>query len=189
MSASATAPAGDAGQPAPKRKGKLLLIIASLVLLALAVAVAALLWIKKQQAMEEYDELDEAVQATQKVDPKHPPVYLELDSMVVNLADPGGSRFAQLGITLKLKDESTAAAIKSRMPSIRNGILLQISQRTANELLSLEGKQRLNRDIVREISTEMGYRLDGEATSVEAARARRQTHPVQEVLFSSFLVQ
>ena len=100
MSASATAPAGDAGQPAPKRKGKLLLIIASLVLLALAVAVAALLWIKKQQAMEEYDELDEAVQATQKVDPKHPPVYLELDSMVVNLADPGGSRFAQLGITL-----------------------------------------------------------------------------------------
>ena len=75
------------------------------------------------------------------------------------------------------------------MPSIRNGILLQISQRTANELLSLEGKQRLNRDIVREISTEMGYRLDGEATSVEAARARRQTHPVQEVLFSSFLVQ
>ncbi len=194
MSASATAPAGDTGATKPKRRGKLLLIVIGIAVLALAGAVAALLLIKQHQAEDEYDDLDEPAQVERKADPKHPPIYLPLDSMVVNLADPGGSRFAQLGITLKLQDEATATAIKSRMPSIRNGILLQISQRTANELLSLEGKQRLNRDIIHEISTEMGYGPDKAAAGDDPyrqgkPRARKQPNPVQDVLFSSFLVQ
>lgn len=193
MSASATAPAGEAGTQ-PRRKGKLLLVILGTAVLMLAGAIAALLLIKHSQADDGYDDLDEPVQATRKVDPKRPPTYLELDSMVVNLADPGGNRFAQLGITLKLQDEETAAAIKSRMPSIRNGILLQISQRTANELLSLEGKQRLNRDIIQEISSEMGYSTGrpsagGDPQRPGSPRTHQQANPVQDVLFSSFLVQ
>ena len=113
--------------------------------------------------------------------------------MVVNLADPGGNRFAQLGITLKLQDEETATAIKSRMPSIRNGILILISQRTAEELLSINGKQELMTDIVRAISDEMGYEMeepeDESGKKPTKKRRRVPPNPVQEVLFSGFLVQ
>ncbi len=55
------------------------------------------------------------------------PTFLPLENMVVNLADPGGDRFAQVGITLELQDEATATTVKQYMPSIRNGILMLVS--------------------------------------------------------------
>ena len=190
---SAPAPASaDGGEAKPKKSKKLLFIIVGVLVLALVGAGAAIFLLKKQAAdSEEYD--DEPAAVEHKADPKHPPTYLPLDSMVVNLADPGGNRFAQMGITLKLQDEETSNAIKNRMPSIRNGILILISQRTADELLSVKGKQNLVSDIVAEISNEMGYEIDSHEEEAPARngkkRRRAPPNPVQDVLFSSFLVQ
>ena len=190
MSAPAPAPA-EAGDAKPKKGMKLLFIIVGVLVLALVGAGAALFLLKKNAADEE--EYDEEPVAEQKVDPKKPPTYLPLDSMVVNLADPGGNRFAQMGITLKLQDEETATAIKTRMPSIRNSLLILISQRTADELLSVKGKQDLVADIIYEISMEMGYEIDEpEAEAPKDNRKKRRRappNPVQDVLFSGFLVQ
>src|SRR5256885_10779479 len=62
------------------------------------------------------------------------PTFLPLDNLVVNLSDTGGDRFVQIGITLELADEKTATTVKQYLPSIRNGILMLVSQRTAEEL-------------------------------------------------------
>lgn len=192
---SAPAPkAAEEGGDKPKKSKKLLFIIVGVLVLALAGAGGALFLMKKNAADEEGEEGDEEpVAAVQKVDPKQPPTYLPLDSMVVNLADPGGNRFAQLGITLKLQDEATATAIKTRMPSIRNSMLILISQRTAEELLSVEGKQKLNTDFIYAISEEMGYEVEEpeEPGKQRPGKKRRRAppNPVQEVLFSSFLIQ
>lgn len=85
------------------------------------------------------------------------PTFLPLENMVVNLADPGGERYAQIGITLELQDEATATTVKQYMPSIRNGILMLVSQRTADELLQREGKEQLATDILREVTRPMGW--------------------------------
>ncbi len=192
MSAPAPKTAEEGGEKSKKSK-KLLFIIIGVLVLALAGAAAAFILLKKNAAEDGEEVEEEPVAAVHKVDPKHPPTYLPLDSMVVNLADPGGNRFAQLGITLKLQDEETATAIKSRMPSIRNGILILISQRTAEELLSINGKQELMTDIVRAISDEMGYEMeepeDESGKKPTKKRRRVPPNPVQEVLFSGFLVQ
>ena len=192
MSAPAPKPAEEGGAQ-PKKSKKLLFIIIGVLVLALVGAAAAFILLKKNAAEDGEEAEEEPVAAVQKVDPKKPPTYLPLDSMVVNLADPGGNRFAQLGITLKLQDEETATAIKSRMPSIRNSILILISQRTAEELLSVNGKQELMTDIVRAISDEMGYEMEEpeDDSGKKPAKKRRRVPPnsVQEVLFSGFLVQ
>lgn len=116
--------------------------------------------------------------------------------MVVNLADPGGGRFAQVGITLKLEDAKTADNVKLYMPSIRNAILMEISKRTADELLGIQGKEKLTRAIVREVSGQLGFEIDDdeeeETDPVKAAKKKRRAPaytPVEAVLFSSFIVQ
>lgn len=187
MSAAA---ATDATPPA-KPKSKLMLIVAVVVVLALIGAGAAFFLLKKNAAEdEEYaDEAPAAAQQSSKS--KTPPTFLPMDNMVVNLADPGGSRFVQLGITLQLQDAKTGEDLKVYMPSIRSGVLLLISQRTTDEILQIQGKEQLATDIIAEISGVMGYEIDEPDTGTERKTKRRRAppNPVQAVLFSSFIVQ
>jgi len=122
--------------------------------------------------------------------------------MVVNLADPGGDRFAQVGITLELADAKTAEQVKAYMPSIRSGVLLLLSQRTTDELLTREGKEKLALDVRREVSRPLGYTVpkprkrpasrnpdDEDDEDDEPRRPRVDDNPVRQVLFSSFIIQ
>lgn len=197
----ATKPEADSAAAAEKPKSKkLLLIIIGVVVLALVGGGAAFFLLKKhpEEAAEGEDhaEKPKAAPVRKAPDPKTPPTFLPLENMVVNLADPGGGRFAQVGITLKLEDSKTADAVKLYMPSIRNAILLEISQRTADELLGVEGKEKLVRSIIREVSAQLGYDIgedeDEEADPAKATKKKRRPPaytPVEAVLFSSFIVQ
>jgi flagellar FliL protein len=100
----------------------------------------------------------------------------------------------QIGLTLQLQDVATETAVKAFLPSIRSQILMLISQRTAEEMLGIKGKEKLAADIIATISREMGYAVPDtpEADGADAPRKRKPRaapHPVQAVLFSSFIVQ
>ena len=168
--------AGEADVKPAKGKKMLIIILAVVLLLVLAGGAAAFFLLKKQGAGDEGEEAEAAPAKTVKADPKSPPTFLPLENMVVNLADPGGNRFAQVGITLQVDSQATSDALKVFMPSVRNGILLLLSQRTTDELLQVQGKEQLAADIIAEISRQMGY-------------DNRRQNPVQAVLFSSFIVQ
>ncbi|MBL0917131.1 MAG: flagellar basal body-associated FliL family protein [Hydrogenophaga sp.] len=184
MSAAATATA-DAPE-APKKKGKtLLFVIIGVVVLAIAGAAAALFILKKNTAEDEYD--DEPVAQTKHADPKSAPTFLPLENMVVNLADAGGNRYIQIGLTLQLQDSATGDAVKAYMPSIRSRILVLLSKRTGEEVLSAEGKDKLGKDIIAAVSDVMGYAVPKDED--EGKRRRGPANPVQAVLFSSFIVQ
>jgi flagellar FliL protein len=187
--ATATAP------EAPKKKSKkLLFIIIGVVVLALIGAAGALFVLKKNTA-EDDEYADEEPAAQVAKDPKTAPVFMPLENMVVNLADPGGGRFIQLGLTLQLQDAKTEADVKVYMPSIRSQVLLLISQRTADEMLQVQGKAKLAKDIIAAISNEMGYEMaDPEAELADDApkkkkKSKTPPNPVQAVLFSSLIVQ
>jgi flagellar FliL protein len=171
------APATGEAEVKPAKGKKMLIIILAVVLfLVIAGGAAAFFLLKKKGADAEGDAEDAAPAKVSKIDPKSPPTFLPLENMVINLADPGGNRFAQVGITLQLDTQATSDAIKAFMPSIRNGILLILSQRTTEELLVVQGKEQLAADITAEISRQLGY--EG-----------KKHNPIQAVLFSSFIVQ
>ena len=174
----------SAAAPA-QAKSKKLIIIGALVALLVVAVVAAMLVMNNQSRGDMYGD-DAPAQKTVLV-----PTFLPLENMVVNLADQGGDRFAQIGITLELQDDATATLVKQYMPSIRNGILMQVSQRSAEELLLREGKENLAEDILREVTRPLGIttaRADAdEATAGE--RPRRRNSSVRRVLFSSFIIQ
>jgi flagellar protein FliL len=186
-----TAPEHSAPE-APKKSKKLVLIIAIVALLA-AAGGGFVYWKKMKAASEEETTPAHAAH----VDPKAPPTFLPLENMVVNLADPAGDRFAQVGITLEVTDSKTAETVKTYMPSIRNGILMLVSQRTSEELLQREGKEKLAEDIRREVAKPLGVDPDEEEheapqTSGSKKKAKKKKsipNPIQGVLFSSFIVQ
>lgn len=189
-------PQAAAAEPEkPKSKKMLIIILAAVLLLVLVGGGAAFFLMKKKPADDEEHGDTQAKPAAvhKKVDPKAPPVYLPMENMVINLADAGGGRFAQVGITFKVDDTATSDAIKLYMPSIRNAVLMQISQRTSDELLALEGKEKLTLAIIREVSMQLGYEVEDEeddsAKTTKRKRPPPPPSPVQAVLFSSFIVQ
>ncbi len=196
MSDAAAATAdGTAEKPKKSKKKMLFIILGIVLLLGLAGGGGALYLLKSATSDEGDHEPEEEEVHYEAPDPGTPPTFLALDSMVVNLADPGGNRYAQLGITLQLQDAETEEAIKVYMPTIRNGILLIISQRTSEQMLGIEGKQTLAKDIIAEISHVMGYQVEEPKSADESERKSRRKrrrappNPVQEVLFSSFIIQ
>ena len=188
----------DAAAPPPKSR-KLLLIVGVLVLLLALAAAGGWFYVSKQRAALEGEEEPAVV----KVEAKGPPVYLPLDNLVVNLADPGGEKVAQVGITFELSDSRVVEKVKQYLPTIRSGVLLLISQRTAEELLQREGKEKLQRDILREALRPFGFAEPAQEAAVTAPvagtkkakaakkekEASQEVPPVRAVLFSSFIVQ
>ncbi|MBB6561512.1 flagellar FliL protein [Acidovorax soli] len=192
MSANAAAPAKEK----PKSKKMLIIVVALVLVLGIGGAAAFFLLGKKKPAGDE-EEAAAAEPAHQTA--KTPPTFLPFENMVVNLADPGGDRFAQIGITVEVADAKTAEQIKLYLPSIRSSVLLLVSQRTSGELLAREGKEKLAKDILREVSRPLGYTVPRDRPK-RAASAEDEDeddrpvrkppkNPVQGILFSSFIIQ
>lgn len=198
--------AEETAAPAPVKKGKkkwLLIIIALVVVLA--IAAAGVLWFLAKQRSAHLDDEGGDEPTAQVEESKTPPTFLPMDNMVVNLADPGGDRFVQVGITLELNDAKTAEKVKAQMPAIRSGVLLLLSQRSADDLLSRDGKEKLATDIRAEVLSALGYtpprpkkarkRAADEEGDEDAKPAKPvkpaidRNAPVRAVLFSSFIIQ
>lgn len=191
----AAKPESSDAAKAPAKSKKMLFVILGVVLVLVIGGAGAFFFISKQRAAA-YDEEGGAPAKAVEAAHKTPPVYLPLDNMVVNLADPGGDRVAQVGITLEVRDAKASDSVKVYLPAIRSGILMLISQRTAEQLLSQEGKQGLANAILKEASIPFGGGHDDveeEDASVskkkKSKRAPVVEYPVVGVLFSSFIVQ
>lgn len=190
----ATKPEAAEEVKAPAKSKKMLFIIIGAVLV-LALGGGAFVFMSKQRAAAADGEEDAPAKVAH-VDPKLAPVYLPLDNMVVNLADPGGEKVAQIGLTLQVADARASDSVKAYLPTIRSSILLLIAQRTSEELLSPQGKEKLAKDILRKASLPFGgeeEEPDAEEAPVKKKKSGKKAvvhdYPVTGVLFSSFIVQ
>ena len=183
--------------PAPAKSKKMLIIIIAAVLVLALGGVAAFVLLKKQQSAAS-DEGDDAAPAKPVVHaaPTGPRAYLPMDSMVVNLADKEEQRVAQVGITLEVADAHAVEEVKAVLPPIRSGILERLSQFTAAELLSPDGKEKLKKQILSEAAVPFGGgdddSEDDDSANTKKKKKKKAAHaeyPVTGVLFSSFIVQ
>jgi len=172
--------AGAAGGETAKKKPllkKLMLPLIALVVLGGGGAGGWMYW-QSQHAKPE----DPAVAKAKKAEHLPPPTFLPMDGLVVNLAGRDGERMAQVGITLQVSDAKVAEQLKLQLPAVRNGVLLALSRKSAEELLAPEGKEALAKDILKEARAQLPH---GEAPP----KGEEHVEPVQKVLFSSFIVQ
>ncbi|MBN8748091.1 Flagellar basal body-associated protein FliL [Xylophilus ampelinus] len=192
---SATTADPTAAEPGKgKGKSKLLLIVLALVVLGGAGGGG---WFYLQSKKAHVEDEEEEVHASAKKPAS--PNYLALENMVVNLADPGGERVAQVGITLDLSDAKAADQLKAMMPAVRSSVLLLLTQRTSEELLKRDGKEKLAQDVQVEVARALGYEVPKASRKAKDAddedepprrKARKApASPVNAVLFSSFIVQ
>jgi flagellar FliL protein len=108
--------------------------------------------------------------------PVPPPVFFPLESLTVNLqSDDGAMHYLRTGLTLKLHDEKTQAALTERMPEIRSRVLLLLSGKGPDDLATVEGKRTLAGEL---------------RTAIEmTAGTAQQPVRVDDVLFTEFVVQ
>lgn len=192
----ATAAAGNDAAVKGGGKKKLIIIIA-IVLVVVLVGVGALLMMKKKSHADDEEGAAEEkpAAAAHAAKPGTPPTFVPLDPFTVNLADKEVDRFAQIGITLEVADAHFADQLKAYMPAIRNNVLIVLSHKTSAELLSVEGKEQLAKEIRRESVRPMGIELDDEDEEADTAPKKKKKKkrpvesPVTQVLFSTFIVQ
>ena len=185
-------------QPAQKSGGKrgLLVGVAS-ALIALVLGVGGAWFFLGHKSGEH------AAQA--KAKPAAPPLFVTLDPFVVNMAGDV-QRFLQVGIDLRVADASVSDQIKAHLPEIRNGVLLLLSSKKAEDLADIEQKNRLREELRAAVNKPLGISVpaaktaggEGLAPVGEAHAADQAAEPsdaaqpgagVLEVLLTSFVIQ
>lgn len=151
-----------ADTPPKKKKGKLFLVLG--ILLALGGGAA---W---------YFTSSGTKPAEHNEDKPKPPVFVTLETFTVNLqAEGGGEHYLQVGIDLKVADTTVVDLVKVHMPEIRNGVLLLLSSKSAEEIANLEGKQKLSAEIQEQVNKPLNAKATGKG--------------VTGVFFTSFVIQ
>jgi len=215
---SAAPAAAPAEGEAPKKGNKKLVIIIAAVVLLLVVGGGGAFFMMKKTAAEaeaaaaadeEGGGAEHAKPAKEAKKPEHgkdehagPPAFVPLEPFVVNLTDRESERFAQVGISLQVDDHKLAEEMKAYMPAIRNAVLLILSHKSSEELLSQEGKQKLAEEIRRDAARAMGYEIEDpeeeEPPEDEAAAKKKKKkkkkkvesyNPIVQVHYSNFIIQ
>lgn len=143
------------------------------------------------------------------------PVFVNMDAFTVNLHPEVSDQYLQLIASLKVLDEQTSETIKLHMPEIRHRILMLLSSKKASDINTTVGRQRLAQEMRYESNTVLwkaaGIKpppalepakpigtTDGQAEPPPAAntaegptplREPGPNDPVQEVFFTSFIIQ
>ena len=155
-------PAPAAAAPAKGGKKKLIVIAAAVVVLGGGGAGAAY-YFKSTPAEDAHAE-----------PPASERGLISFEPFIVNLADPGGTRFLKASVQLIVKDAEIAKEVEETpvmLMQARSTILDVLSQQTAEHLVSPEGKA--------EVRTAIKERVAANVHELE----------VLDVLFSDFVVQ
>lgn len=82
------------------------------------------------------------------------PLY-SLDTMIVNLADHGGKRYLRVTMALELSDPESVATIESRLPQVRDAVLMILPTKTYDDVSTTDGKITLRNQVMEKINTLM----------------------------------
>jgi len=94
--------------------------------------------------------------------------------LVVNFEDSSAVRFLQITMEIQGRDQKVIDSVQKNIPVIRNNLLLLMSNRDYQSLMSREGKEKLRQECLNEVRA-VQKKLGGE--------------DVDDLLFTSFVVQ
>ncbi len=162
----AAAAAADA-PPAPKSKKKLIIMIVAGVLVLGGIGGGAAIFLAKKNAPSKEKE--------HKAEPAKAPVFLALEPFTVNLQSDAGDKYLQVSMTLKVLDEEQVNLIKTNMPQVRSRLLMLLSSKDSNEILTGDGKKKLVKEIIEQVNLPFAPKGEPQKAS--------------DVYFTSFVIQ
>lgn len=110
------------------------------------------------------------------LDKKKPATFIKLDTFTVNLqSEDHEHRYLLVELAIKVSQTEIVDIVKEKMPEIRNQILLLLSNRSADQISSLEGKRLLSQDIAEAVRQKIDYEI--------------LRDDIKDVLFTSFIIQ
>lgn len=149
----------------PRKRSKLLItLLAAILVVVLGVGGTVAYLVTKKSTPDK-----KAAEAKEEVEP----IFLPLDTFTVNLKGTQ-ERFAQVAITLMITDAKVIDPIKARTPILRDRIIKVIAKKTAEDMLSTEGKDRLAAEVL---------------SSIKESLPESLRKGVKEVLFTNVIVQ
>lgn len=99
-----------------------------------------------------------------------------MEPFVVNLADPGSRRYLRLNLKLELKKrEESEPLLEARMPQVRDAVLMLLSSKTTDQLVSTEGKTALREELISQIN--------------KVLKKKKTKKAVKNLYFTEFLIQ
>jgi flagellar FliL protein len=102
-------------------------------------------------------------------------LYYAIDPpLVVNFEDGSVVRFLQITMEIMAHDEKAIDSVQKNIPLIRNNLLLLMSNRNYQSMMSREGKESLRQEALAE---------------VRAVQKKEGGPDVDDLLFTSFVVQ
>lgn len=135
-------PKPEVAEVAPKSKKKLIIIIAAVVLLAGGGGAGWFLTHQKSDHKKEEAKHEE---------PAHAPVFVTLEAFTVNLQPDPDEKFLQTEISLQVASPEQEELLKAQMPAVRSRLLMLLTSKTASDISTSEGKQKLSDEIVAEV--------------------------------------
>ena len=75
-----------------------------------------------------------------------------MDPFVVNLNEAGGKRYLKSKIELEYMEEGVLKELESRLPQMRDVILLHLSSKSLDEVQSVDGKIELKNALIKRIN-------------------------------------
>jgi flagellar FliL protein len=152
-----------AAAPAPAFPIKLLIIVSVVALVfgvgGAFVAVKFLGGSSKSSESSEEHKADVEVKAESKSEAggKHgqaasPGVMFDLDPFIVNLADTLEVRYLKLTLKLEVDSEAVSTELSTRIPQIRDAVLVLLSSKDVNAVRTTQGKFQLRDEITQRIN-------------------------------------
>ena len=160
---------GDGGGGGKKK----LIIIIVAVVLVLVIAIIAFLFLA---GGEEEAEEEEIVEVTSEAEPLAAPIFLPLDSYIVNLKD--GRRYLKTTIQLMLSEEMANAYLTSRLVEIKDIVLTELQNLSVEEVKQAESREALRQRLISAISQVFPSKPEWE-----------DPEPIKKVLFEEFVLQ
>lgn len=170
----AAAPAPNAGTK--KGKGKLLIILVATLVLALGGGAAAYFFMARDAAkgkgtQAKTDGHDEASEDGGEEGEGHEPAVVALPTFTVNLADKDVPRYLRTTVSLLIKDTEAAASLTAggdhkaagepvRIAMARSAILELLTTKTAEELMTADGKTALKKEIAERASKAFRFKVN-----------------------------
>ncbi len=118
---------------------------------------------KKSDRKVEHGKTDEKKTAEKKVRDKSHTVGTgvahELETFLVNLADADRRRYIRATISLAIRAEKDEEGVMNAVPRIRDAVLMLLSSKLAEELMTVEGKTILHEELREQINSAIGEQL------------------------------
>ena len=155
-------------------KKKMIIIIVAVVLL---LVIGIVVFILMSGGGEEEEELPEVEQqVTNVAEPLAAPIFLPLESFVVNLKD--GRRFLKTSIQLMLSEPGASAYLTMRLIEVKDIVLSELQELSVEDVKQSDSREALKQRLISAISQLFPSKPEWE-----------DPEPIKKVLFEEFVIQ